>query len=262
MVRILSPMYARVVEETLSTLDGIGGKMIRRLAVCVGLAMTCAALARIETTRVEPTSKPARPTIVTRAEWKSTPMPIDESRRQTPKRITLHHAGVLWKVDDDPVAKIKNLQTWGQKEKGWPDVPYHFLIAPDGRIFEGRDWNYEPESNTKYALNGILNIQLWGDFEQQRVSPAQLRATVELVAWACGEFDVDPATVWGHKDAAPGQTTCPGRDFHRYIERGMIADAVRAKMSGAPGEVELLQPMAEGPTTQIATSQPGQTTTK
>jgi hypothetical protein len=49
---------------------------------------------------------------------------------------------------------VPPMQGWGQREKKWPIVPYHFLIAPDGRIFEGRPIAYEPDSNTKYPLRG------------------------------------------------------------------------------------------------------------
>src|SRR5207249_10377189 len=55
----------------------------------------------------------------------------------------------------------------------WPDLPYHFLIAPDGRIFEGRPVEYEPESNTDYSLAGNVGVELMGDFNRQRPSKAR-----------------------------------------------------------------------------------------
>ena len=77
-----------------------------------------------------------RPAIVPASEWGSKPQAIAESRKHVPRFIRIHHAGVLWKAGDDPVKKLAALQAWGQREKGWPDLPYHYLIAPDGRIFE------------------------------------------------------------------------------------------------------------------------------
>src|SRR4051794_10933448 len=78
-----------------------------------------------------------RPAIVSAAEWGSKPQPIPDARKQTPKYVTIHHAGVLWAAKVAPAAFVRNMQSWGQKEKGWPDLAYHFLIAPDGSIFEG-----------------------------------------------------------------------------------------------------------------------------
>src|SRR6266513_83590 len=79
-----------------------------------------------------------KPPIVSAKEWGSAPQPIPDSRKQTPQYVTIHHAGVLWEAKVPPATFVKNMQSWGQREKKWPDLPYHFLIAPDGTIFEGR----------------------------------------------------------------------------------------------------------------------------
>ncbi len=221
------------------------------IATCV---MVCIAIASAREPAPPGTSPLDAPPIVSRADWGSKPLPLDESRRQVPRLITLHHAGVIWKDSDEPLAKARALQTWGQKEKNWPDVPYHYLIAPDGRILEGRDWHYQPESNTKYDLDGVLNIQLWGDFESQRVSVDQLRATVKLVAWFCETQKLDPATIRGHQDAAAGQTTCPGRDFYRYIQNGSIRKWVEQSLAGQDPQITPLAALPDGPTTQISTT--------
>src|SRR5215216_3890704 len=116
--------------------------MITRSAMVAVLVLSSACFAQEK--------KVVRPEIVAGKEWGSKPLAIDASRKHVPKFITIHHAGVLWKAGDDPVKKLQGLQVYGQKEKGWPDVPYHFLIAPDGRIFEGRAAEYEPDTNTSY----------------------------------------------------------------------------------------------------------------
>lgn len=153
------------------------------------------------------------PDFVTRTEWGSRPKSLPQEWCQTPTRIVIHHAGVNWVEGSDPVEKVRNLQTWGQREKGWPDLPYHFLISPDGRIFEGRDPFYRPESNTEYDLNGVLNVQLFGNFEEQTVSPEQTRALVSLLNYLCRNHSIPKGRISTHQQEAPGQTTCPGRDL-------------------------------------------------
>jgi hypothetical protein len=216
--------------------------MIGGLLLLPALFLACATTAPLGTPRVP------EPPIITAAEWGSQPQPISPERHQTPQRITIHHAGVLWNAGDDPLVKIRGLQTWGQRDKNWPDLPYHFLIAPDGRIFEGRPVNYEPESNTNYPLQGHVGIQLWGNFEEQRVSLAQLRSTVRLVAWLCQRYGIDPATIAGHEDVAVGQTDCPGRDFYRYIHDGLIRRWVEETLRGETPQIAELPPLPEGPT--------------
>lgn len=190
--------------------------------------------------------------IVTREEWGSKPQPIDEAKRHTPSLLTIHHEGVLWRVGTDNAQKLRNLQSWGQREKNWPDVPYHYIIAPDGIVYEGRDWHYQPESNTDYSLDGVLNIELLGNFEEQRVEKTQLDALVALIAKLCVDLKLDPATIRGHKDAAPGQTSCPGKDFHRYIENGSIRKWVEESLAGQQPEIRELDALADGPTTRIS----------
>ncbi len=197
-----------------------------------------------------------RPAIVSAAEWGSKPQPMPESKKQVARYITIHHEGVLWKPKDDAVKKLIALQEFGQKQKGWEDIPYHFVIAPDGRIFECRSVDYMPESNTKYDRDGHIGIELMGNFEEQRVNEAQLAAAVRLVAWLCDEYRIDPDSVATHKDRAPGQTVCPGKDFYRYVSGGPFKGWVKDRLDGKALEVKLLPPLEKGPTVMIGEALP------
>jgi hypothetical protein len=198
----------------------------------------------------EATTKPAKvekPEIVTREQWGSEPQDIPDSRKHVPKYITIHHAGVEWKAGADPAKFVKSMQAWGQREKKWPDLAYHFLIAPDGRIFEARKLEYEPESNTKYDLQGHIGVELMGNFETQRMTEAQLKSMVNLVAWLTEELNIDPANIAGHKDRAKGQTSCPGKDCYRYIEDGSVRGWVEKLRAGEQADVKLKEAIPGGP---------------
>jgi hypothetical protein len=196
-------------------------------------------------------SKPAatRPAIVAANEWGSKPQPIPDARRHVPKFITIHHAGVLWKAGEDPVKSLQSLQAWGQKEKHWPDLPYHFLIAPDGRIFAGRPVDYEPETNTTYTTTGHIGIELFGNFEEQRPSREQLGSLVKLVAWLAQEKGIGLEQIGGHKDRA--ETACPGKDLDRYFEDGQLKAWVKTTMEGGVATVEPGPPLKDGPSEPI-----------
>ena len=224
------------------------------------IAMICSPLGLLGACELQHAQQPGvqpgvpKPPIVSAQEWGSMPQPIPDSRKHTPKYITIHHAGVLWEGKTTPDKFVKNMQSWGQKEKNWPDLPYHFLIAPDGRIFEGRALAYEPDTNTKYELAGNIGVEMMGDFNRQRPSEAQLRSCVALVAWLAQELNVAPEHIRGHNDAAPGQTSCPGKDFYRYLEDGQFRNWVTETMQGKTPEVKHGAPLEGGPTRSITES--------
>ena len=198
-------------------------------------------------------AKVAKPDLVTTEQWGSEPQPIPDSRRHTPQFITVHHAGVDWKPGRDPTTFVKNMQGWGQREKNWPDLPYHFMIAPDGRIFEARSVEYEPESNTKYDLQGHIGVELMGNFESQRPSEAQLKSLVALTAWLCQEKQIDPAEIATHRDRAKKQTVCPGKDLYRYFDDGTFVGWVEKALAGKEPDVKSGPVLEGGPTVVVDT---------
>lgn len=197
-----------------------------------------------------------RPAMVTAEEWGSKPQPIPDERKHTPKFVTIHHAGVPWKAERTPAEFVRGMQTWGQREKGWPDLPYHFLIAPDGTIYEGRPLEYEPESNTKYPLAGNIGVEMMGDFTTQRPTAAQLQSCARVTAWLCDAYKIDVANIRGHNDAAPGQTSCPGPDFDRYLRDGQFAGWVKQLLAGKEVTIEPGPPLPGGPTAVVPTTRP------
>jgi hypothetical protein len=224
------------------------------LLVLAASAFICGARAE------EPAAKQAavpKPKTVSREEWGSQPKPLPDSAKHTPKHITIHHGGTPWKTGRDPAKYVKAVQEYGQKEKNWPDLPYHFMIAPDGRIFEARPIEYEPQSNTKYELKGHIGVELMGNFEVERPSEAQLKSTVALVAWLCQDLKIDPSEIAGHKDRAKDQTVCPGKDFARYLADGQFVGWVKDTLAGKTPEIKMGDPLPGGPTVVIDTVKEG-----
>lgn len=237
--------------QTYSKSKGLSMKLIHHFSLYLVLAgFLCAAAfagSPAETTKVE------KPAIVTQKEWGSTPQPLPDARKHVAKFITIHHAGVDWKAGRDPKDFVKSMQLWGQRDKNWPDLPYHFMIAPDGRIFEARSTEYEPESNTKYDLQGHIGVELMGNFQTQRPSKAQIESCVKLVAWLCQEKKIDPGQIGGHRDRAKNQTTCPGKDFYRYLQNGQFVGWVKQTLAGKMPDIDPGPPLAGGPTVVIDT---------
>lgn len=154
-------------------------------------------------------------------------------RLRIPHRIThvtLHHTGDAQPLrpEDDPAAKLRALQAWGARDRNWWDVPYHYLMDLQGRIYEGRDWRYMGETNTAYDPGGHFLISIIGNYERQEPTPAQLDAIAGMMAWAVREFDLPLERIGGHYNYAT--TGCPGRYLRRYLEDGSLKRMVAARL--------------------------------
>ncbi|MGQ0647825.1 MAG: peptidoglycan recognition protein family protein [Gemmatimonadaceae bacterium] len=157
-----------------------------------------------------------------------------ELRLRVPHRIThvtLHHTGSPepLRPEEDPVQKLRGLQSWGARDRNWWDVPYHFLIDLEGRVYEGRDWRYMGETNTTYDPSGHFLISVIGNYGRQESTPAQLNAIADLMAWALTRFDLPVDRIGGHYHYA--DTTCPGEHLRKYLEDGTLRRMVLTRLA-------------------------------
>jgi hypothetical protein len=154
-------------------------------------------------------------------------------RLRIPHRIThvtLHHTGDArpLRPEDDPAAKLRGLQSWGAADRNWWDVPYHYLLDLEGRIYEGRDWHYTGETNTTYDPGGHFLISIIGNYERQEPTPAQLAAIADMMAWAIKEFDLPLDRIGGHYNYA--SSGCPGQHLRKYLEDGTLRRMVSERL--------------------------------
>ncbi|MEO7458315.1 MAG: peptidoglycan recognition family protein [Gemmatimonadaceae bacterium] len=144
--------------------------------------------------------------------------------------VTLHHTGSPepLRPEEDPVAKLRGLQSWGAAERNWWDVPYHFLMDLDGRIYEGRDYHFMGETNTAYDPGGHFLISIIGNYDKQEPTQAQLEAIADMMAWALKKFDLPMERIGGHYNYA--DSGCPGKNLKKYLEDGTFKRMVAARL--------------------------------
>jgi len=148
-------------------------------------------------------------------------------RSHTPVKITIHHEGTYFDSTKDAAKHIRNVQTWGMgKDRNWADIPYHFLIAPDGTIYEGRNVYTVGETATEYDPAGHLLISCLGNFEEQQVPQKQLDALTKLIAWCSLKYNIPAETIASHKDHS-SKTDCPGKNLYQYLQNGYIKTRVK-----------------------------------
>ena len=149
---------------------------------------------------------------------------------QTITHLTVHHQGETWVVGSDVPAYLRRLQTWSRETKHWADIPYHYVIAPDGRVYAARPESVAGDTNTEYDPRGHLLVMLLGNFEEVEPTPEALNALVELLAAKAGENGLDAKAIASHRDWSQ-QTVCPGKNLYRYLENGWLREAVRQRLT-------------------------------
>jgi len=148
--------------------------------------------------------------------------------------IVIHHT----QTPNEPAAmeraRLRNIREYHKGDRGWGEVAYHYFVGATGTIYEGRSWQFQGASGTKYDLNGRLLICLLGDFSEKLPSAETLEALVTLVAEKLHEHKLTPDKVLTHQMAAA--TDCPGAAMQKWFEdKGSIA-IMNAFGTKKPGE--------------------------
>jgi hypothetical protein len=164
--------------------------------------------------------------IVSVNEWGGTPAVDSLAKKHSVTHITLHHQGESFPPGKDPVQYLRNLQKWSRNTKLWIDIPYHYIIDLEGKIYEGRNINYAGDTNTEYDPTGHALIEVVGNFEEVEPNDAQLNAVVRTMAMLSVQYNVPADSIRAHKDYS-SKTVCPGKNLYQYIENGYFRTAVK-----------------------------------
>jgi N-acetyl-anhydromuramyl-L-alanine amidase AmpD len=165
----------------------------------------------------------ARPKIISRKKWKAKD-PVGKVSEHRIRYITIHHTGTLQNEKLPIEKKMQNLQSFSQREDrlasgkvkpAWFDVPYHYYIAADGKIAEGREIKFVGDTNTEYDPTGHALVVLEGNFETESPSVKQLESLQELVSWLSSNWKVSASEIKAHNDYA--KTACPGQNLKKLL---------------------------------------------
>lgn len=163
------------------------------------------------------------PAVMNRSAWGAS-SPSFAMTPQIPSSITVHHTATPQDPTRTTAQKVLALQQFSQRadvlgdgraKPAWADIPYHFYIAPDGVIAEGRNPRFQGDSNTDYDLAGHIQVVLEGNFEDEQPSEAQIQSLTNLVRSLASEWEITADHVNGHQDEAP--TLCPGKALYSRL---------------------------------------------
>lgn len=163
--------------------------------------------------------------IMNREDWNAE-SPKIEVKRHIPTFITIHHTGTNQNRERSTEEKLQALQKFsftegflgdGTPKKPWPDVPYHFYIEVDGTVAEGREIQYEGDSNTDYDLTGHALVVVEGNFNKEKITDVQYEKLEKLVSALAEKYKIPAEEISGHLDQA--ETTCPGDGLYKLLPK-------------------------------------------
>ncbi len=159
--------------------------------------------------------------------------------QHTPARIIVSHDTQACCTNVTPATRMRENQSRHMDSQGWPDIAYHYSIAPDGTILIGRAVELQSDSayapvNPTYQVNGTIVLGMLGNYDQQHPTAESLRAVTWLMAWLCQRYGIAPDEIAYLRQVAPvdpwrGETTSPGRNMPDVAE---LRDAVQAILVG------------------------------
>ncbi|MCZ7527378.1 MAG: peptidoglycan recognition protein family protein [Acidimicrobiia bacterium] len=174
------------------------------------------------------------------------------------KKLVVHHTATP-NNPPDPASSIRGIYHYHLSGE-WIDIAYHWLIDQDGRIYEGR-WAADYPAGAVHtgedaegrqvrgghasATNtATIGIALLGTFTSVGPTEATVEALVNLLAWKCARWGIDPLgsdeyvdgrvfpNVCAHRDVTA--TTCPGDPLVRRMSeiRERVAARIREGRNG------------------------------
>jgi N-acetyl-anhydromuramyl-L-alanine amidase AmpD len=163
------------------------------------------------------------PEIIKRAGW-GAEKPKGTAIKHAPKRIVVHHTWKPTIEDFKGAATIRAIQRYHQVDSGWSDIGYHYLIAPNGDVYEGRPANVigahcgnAPVKGGKrvFGNTGSIGIAVIGNFDEGAETPtqSQMARLVQLIVWLQGVYKISHEALFGHRECSkpPLAKTCPGK---------------------------------------------------
>ncbi|MBP7796573.1 MAG: N-acetylmuramoyl-L-alanine amidase [Elusimicrobiales bacterium] len=154
---------------------------------------------------------------IRRSDWNAKP-PSDDYTKHIPQKITIHHtAGNYPATYDDALSEIQFIQDYHQNAKGWIDIGYHFLIDPQGDIFEGRPVLVVGAHVANKNTNNV-GISIMGNYHppvNNQLTDIEINSIITLVKYIKDRYSIVKENFYAHRDLAA--TDCPGDIIYSKI---------------------------------------------
>lgn len=158
----------------------------------------------------------SKPAIVSRAEWGAQP-PKHNYDAHKPIGIVIHHTWRPTQAQYTGAGTMRGIQRYHQKDKKWSDIGYHFVIGPEGVIFQGRPETVVGAHSSPNT--GMIGICVVGDYDpgQDPFTPKSDESLMQLLTWLTSEYQINTDNFFGHRDFST--KSCPGDEVYKHLDR-------------------------------------------
>ena len=156
------------------------------------------------------------------------------------EKIIIHHTATSGSVSN-PEESIRAIYYYHAVTRGWGDIGYNYIIAPDGTVYQGRAGDEGVVAGHASGYNtGTIGIALLGNYEENPVPGEMMQALTALIYEKADLHDIDVdgtgkyrgesmENLLGHSDVE--STACPGDYTYDYLEdiRQIVAASLEGK---------------------------------
>ncbi len=143
------------------------------------------------------------------------------------KKIIVHHTATSGKITDAEES-IRAIYYYHAVTRGWGDIGYNYIIAPDGTVYQGRAGDEGVVAGHASGYNtGTIGIALLGNYEESTLPSEVMQSLTGLIYEKAELHDIDidgtgkyrgktMDNLLGHRDV--DSTACPGQYAYTYLE--------------------------------------------
>ena len=157
------------------------------------------------------------------------------SERGYTDMVVIHHTGC-----NDIDASAEQIHGW-HLGQNWAGIGYHYVVRKDGTIERGRpEWAIGSHA---YGENShTIGIHFSGDFEQAKLTEAQIERGAQLIADICDRYGIpiDRQHIVGHGELMG--TACPGRNLQYLLNSGTLTGKAVYYYNQAHGLTDSVEP--------------------
>jgi len=165
---------------------------------------------------------------------KGLPEPVTGRLSTEVHHCIIHHSAVV-STDTNYTNRIRNIYTFHTQVRGWDDIGYNYVVAPDGSLFDGRDpLGVDDQDNIQGAHfcaknSGTMGICIMGDYSKVPATDSSINALKYLLTWKMFKEGLRTEdkrnhpypngdlllALSGHRDGCA--TACPGDSVYAYL---------------------------------------------
>lgn len=145
---------------------------------------------------------------------------------QDVNKIIIHHTASTSDLDD-PETAVRAIYLYHSLTRGWGDIGYNYIVAPDGRVFEGRAGGDSVVGAHAAGYNaGSVGIAVLGNYQKDPLPKEAMQGLSGMVYQLAELHDITPdgaspfrgksiPNILGHRDVSA--TSCPGDYNYDYL---------------------------------------------